>query len=500
MREKDERAGEGRDGDPLRHGRDEMNLAEFPIGLIADRSTGGVKTVVYQDKDETLTVTGSDLLGLPTALDIDVMIALIHLTKVKNDFADATVRFTRYELMRILDWPDRGYYYDRLTESLNRWVGVTLVYKKAWWDNETRTKGNRSFHILESATVIDREQRQAMQARRIPVPVSSIRWSKEFFRSFQANNLKKLDLKLYYSLASAITKQLYRFLDKRFYNRPVCTFDLKTLACEHIGISRNYEPWRLKQKLQPAIDELVAVGFLKPSDPAARFTRTAHKQWNVRFERNERPASKRCPGDVPPPNDPIAETNELVRELVARGVAPAVAHRLRTEFPEETIRRQIEVVDWLMGQGNRRIRNPGAFLAKAIQENYATPHGFAPKPAPAAEGSREKTVRRIVGPEDVPPKKRRADESMRRLKAFWEASSPGEKERLDTEAILHAAPDILKQYEESRTKNGHLAEALFRIAIREPYLKARLGIASETGAGERDRATELAEKSTSGEK
>ena len=44
-----------------------MNLSEWPIAFLANRAPKDVKTVVYKDRDETLTITGSDLLGLPTA-------------------------------------------------------------------------------------------------------------------------------------------------------------------------------------------------------------------------------------------------------------------------------------------------------------------------------------------------------------------------------------------------------------------------------------------------
>ena len=45
-------------------GRDEMNLAEFPITLLTERVPEGVKTLVFEDKHGTLTVTGSDAHGL----------------------------------------------------------------------------------------------------------------------------------------------------------------------------------------------------------------------------------------------------------------------------------------------------------------------------------------------------------------------------------------------------------------------------------------------------
>ena len=49
-----------RDEDPRRVGRDELNLAEFPIALLAERVPPGLKTITFEDRHGTLTVTGSD--------------------------------------------------------------------------------------------------------------------------------------------------------------------------------------------------------------------------------------------------------------------------------------------------------------------------------------------------------------------------------------------------------------------------------------------------------
>src|SRR5262249_13369586 len=68
------------------HGRDEMNLAEFPITVLADRVPRGAKTLIFRASQGQLTITGSDAFGLPTALDADVIVALIQLTKLKTDF------------------------------------------------------------------------------------------------------------------------------------------------------------------------------------------------------------------------------------------------------------------------------------------------------------------------------------------------------------------------------------------------------------------------------
>lgn len=462
-----------------REGRDEMNLAEYPIALLADRAPNGLKTLIYHDKDETLTITGSDLLGLPTALDVDVIIGLLHLTKVRSNFQSSQVSFTRYELIRLLGWPDRGFYYARLTESLNRWVGVTLLYKKSWWDNETKTKGNHTFHILESATVIEQEQRRGCQAQQIPLPLSSVRWSREFFKSFQANNLKKLDLGMYFSLKSAISKQLYRFLDKRFYKRAECSFDLRTLACEHVGMSRNSECWRLKQKLQPAIDELTSAGFLKPMPADKRFKRVGAGQWTVTFVRAKQSEQEA----VEAPRDEAIlepEPNELEVELGTRGVAPKVARELVGTFPESRIRIQIEQVDWLRKKGKRKIADLGGFLTQAIRDDYARPEGFVSS-AERAERQRAQNERR----QQEIAEARRKQEATRRLEAdraqvreFWDKLSPAQKMALDDEVLASEGPDQAKLYREMLANKAPFAEAMVRL-VRERYIRQQLGLPAE---------------------
>jgi plasmid replication initiation protein len=145
------------DKDARRIGRDEMNLCEFPIAALAERVPPGCKTMVFEDRRGTLTVLGSDAYGLPTALDNDVIVGLIQLTKRRNDFTDPTVRFSRYELMDLLGWADNGQNYRRLSESLHRWVTVTLKYDGCWWDNKRKRRVSASFHILDEVILPDAE-------------------------------------------------------------------------------------------------------------------------------------------------------------------------------------------------------------------------------------------------------------------------------------------------------------------------------------------------------
>lgn len=184
-------------------GRDEMNLAEFPIALLADRVPEGQKSLYFENQQGRLTVTGSDAYGLPTAADADVIIALIYLTKLRNNFSDAKVNFSRYELINLLNWQDDGKSYKRLDEALNRWVGVSLYYDKCWWNNHLKCYNDAKMHIIETIEIIDRDARgKAHLAGRNGLPLSYFVWNRTFLQSCQADNLRQLDLDEYFSLRS----------------------------------------------------------------------------------------------------------------------------------------------------------------------------------------------------------------------------------------------------------------------------------------------------------
>src|SRR6185312_2143354 len=98
-------------------GRDEMNLAEFPITLLTDRVPKDQREAVYQDEifDERtglvltrkLSISGGNH-GLTTPADDEVILSLIQLTKQKNNFTNRKVDFTRHELVQLLGWSVGG--------------------------------------------------------------------------------------------------------------------------------------------------------------------------------------------------------------------------------------------------------------------------------------------------------------------------------------------------------------------------------------------------------
>src|SRR5258708_6893537 len=122
---------------------------------------------------------------------------------------------------------------------------------------------------------------------------------------------------------------MFRFLDKRFYRRMRLDFDLRTLACEHIGMSRSYAPTELKRRLKPALEELEQLGFLEPLDPEERYSWVSRGCWRIILIR-----SQAADPETPPPS---TETSALADALVAPGVTAEEAdHKAKKKAKEES--------------------------------------------------------------------------------------------------------------------------------------------------------------------
>ena len=159
-------------------GRDEMNLAEFPITLLTDRVPKDQKEAVYQDEiyDERtgrtlsrkLTIKAGEV-GLTGAADDEVILALIQLTRKTNNFTNRKVEFTRHELLQALGWSNAGPNYSRIETSLDRWMSVMLKYENAWRDNRTKTWTSKEAFILLSGmslTTVARRMNSSTLSRR----------------------------------------------------------------------------------------------------------------------------------------------------------------------------------------------------------------------------------------------------------------------------------------------------------------------------------------------
>jgi hypothetical protein len=466
-------------------GKDEMNLAEFPITLLAEKRGVSMITrevVVREERTglniiRRVTVTGSETDGLPTSQDNLILLSLIYLTKRANNFTDRRLLFTRTELLRVLGWPDSGQSYRRVKLSLKRWAQVFIFYENAWWEKPKQAYSTQGFHIIDNF-----ELNEGSQSRQqLSLFQSNIAWNEVFFQSLEAGFIRTLDLKILSRLRHPTSQQMYRFLGKNFYHSPTLTLDLRTFACERVGLDRSYKDnGKLKEKLQPALKELEQLGFLEPMTREERYAKVGPKLWTITLKRQADLELDRL--DEPElANGPLVgpEPTKHERELVERGVTQATAAELAVAYPAEQIQAQLEAYDWLMAKNDKRAsKNPAGYLAESIRKNYSPPRGFESKADKERRLAAEAEQRRKV--EEA---KRRAENEQKareeaeqeRIKAYWDSLSKKEQDSLRREAFQQhdsASTFAIKRY--CQTKGDPEVSGRYLKMILDSYILKKL--------------------------
>lgn len=437
-------------------GIDELNLAEFPLTHLGSRSDAATTTLEFRDQvfddrskqpvQRSLVVSGSPLYGLPGPTDADVLLTLLHMTSLRNAFQGRRVEFTRYELVQFLGWDPGGASYRRLDTSLQRWTSVTLQYKQAWWDRTGQRWKNQSFHILESLSLHGRAD--ASEDR-----LSSFTWSEAVFTSCQVGNLKRLDLNQYFTLQRPAARQLFRFLDKRFYHSRNLEFPLRTLACEHVGLSRSYDAYDLKRRLQPAIEELEAIGFLQPLSAASRYRRQSKGQWNVVLTRTADTGRQQI-------------NAALVQELTVRGIAAATASRLVKAFAASRIEEKLHWHDQLRLAGDRRVaRNPAGFLRAAIQRDFHIPSRdqLRSRSTDTARRATQTDMQLASQPAGTRVNEATAQHRLEHARQYWQQLSDAQQQLLEARLLKHGKQlqvEVFRRQPESSALRDELRYSL----------------------------------------
>lgn len=467
-----------------RYGHDELNFAEFPLVVLADRAPPGVKTIHYQDEYEDprtgkriprkVTITGSDEHGLPTAKDDEVLVGLLYLTKQTNNFSDAVVHFNRRDFLRILGWPDEGRYYHRLSESLYRWLGVTVRYENCWWDADKERYGTEAFHLLDNVSIYDERTRSRPEGPgQFFLPLSSFRWNAIPFKSFRQDYLKELDLEQFLRLPGAAAKRAYRFLDKSLPAAGPMAYDLRLFACEKVGMSRNYKPSRLITEVQATVvDPLEKAHFLAPLDPKERFVKEARGHYRVVFARAAEQTLASLDGDSTSESLTPANASPIESELKQRGLGGKAVRDLIAAHPTDHIRQKIDYLDFLIESGEQP-KKPAGWLRAAIEEDYGPPAGYMLHTERLRQQQAAEENHRRKDEEQAARRRREEQEDAARkaqrvhIDAYLRALTPEKRKELEGQAILHA-DDKMRQ---AALDGNPLAEITRRVLLDQEVLR-----------------------------
>lgn len=360
-------------------GKDEMNLVEFPITLLAKRHESECKTMKFSDtimgednkpiKREWV-VTGSDEFGLPLAQDNDLLVALLLLGKEKN-FASPAIYFSRYKLLEIMGMDTRsGSNYDRCEDMFNRMCGVRIYAKNAFWDNVYKQYVTVNIGIFDEYHLFEGNPKKNKLTQE-PLPLSHVRLNHTLYESIKAGYIKSLNADIYFKLSSVITKRLYRYLDKKsFGGKKKFEINLYTLAYVHMGFSDESYKYssEIKRKLSQAHEELIEAGFLKSAEYKKTSDGSSEKvvycfvhqqEQNAKDDAIETNASE----SLPP--DPV-----LLEKLIHIGVTRKVAEQILREYPLEAVKTQVEALP------HRKAEDAPAALVSSIMNDWALPASY----------------------------------------------------------------------------------------------------------------------------
>ncbi|BBO34300.1 hypothetical protein [Lacipirellula parvula] len=220
-----------------------------------------------------------------------------------------------------------------------------------------------------------------------------------------------------------------------------------------IGLSRNYDTGQLKRRLQPAIEELEAAGYLKPLSSAERYVKVSRGHWEIVFVRQADASAAKLLGSAA----------TLADRLVNAGVTRSVAMELARDYPQEVIELQLEVLDRLLrNKGQKQLRNPAGYLVKAIREGYAAPQQeAAPRNRSYSAAARHLNKEPLTDPLKV------------QLEKYLKSLSSVETKELERLALATATATLANGYHRSQLTGGP-AFAFYKRMVLEHGARLRL--------------------------
>jgi len=291
--------------------KDELQLLEYPISLIAERAPKRKKcpqcgatyanrkalkecpacsvplalvdlktiewtswtTIDGQRVPQRWLVTGSDQHGLPTGPDNDILVALIESAR-RAGFKDKHISLRNaYTLLKSV-MHTGGTQYERFIRAIPRWATLSFHTEYTLRDpkNREHLERKRGFTLFQEYDVISKEQRTkdtTPTGKRDPIVFGYVTMSDRFYEMLRLGPLKDLDLRFYRALPNPVAKKLYRYLDKKRWYGGYFAIDAKKLLAK-LGFEptaiTSYPPNKVRNLLSAALDDLVARGFLTRYD------------------------------------------------------------------------------------------------------------------------------------------------------------------------------------------------------------------------------------------
>ena len=333
----------------------EINLEGFP--LFSREKTPSGRAIEVRQNISTLDgrtlkqlwrVTANEDFSLPGTYDEDVFVGVMALVKRRGGMPkDGSIRFSVYELIKVLHKSKNGENIRKVKQSLDRIAATNYYSENAFYVVEDESFESYRFGLwsVHFSRAKSRDGRSA--------EAHTLTFDKVIIRSYNSGYLKLLDTDLYFALKMPLAKALYRLIDQR--RREAMSWSVDAVELRNLlAMSKRYKASsRIFEVLNTAHRALKREKFLESvtlDGDTIRYKvhRDFARDW---FEEPDQPTSLRW---------------QAVQALKAKGVYPNRARTLVESYGAEKAFHVLDVLSVREG-----VINEGAWVANVMDEGDA---------------------------------------------------------------------------------------------------------------------------------
>lgn len=328
--------------------KDDINFLEHPNWVVSTKSNTN-KLVIARDKGK-YEVKSSE--GLPTRFDKIVLYYLLQNLFHKDQLKSTEIITTRYEITRNIFFNKKSIgkvEYDRIMLALKRWKAIFISFEGIFYTGDD--------HTIRYFCVIDEVILNAKTKKLY------IRFNPSYIKQLQESKFYKLiNFEEYKKLTRPVSARLYEILVKSFQETEIWNINSQNLAekltLEKRPSAKKYYVNDLLTKLRPAINEIN-----KNTDVHIEFKYDKQKDVCLFKKAVPKEAKKNAKE-----NEITPDEEKKLEILAAHGISPKKAQKIAAQYSLEDIQERIKMPN----QTKTPIKNMGAWLTQAFQENWST--------------------------------------------------------------------------------------------------------------------------------
>ena len=394
-----------------RFGTEERNMARLSpvVGFnrISSQMVGWHKTVQvdHMGPVEVICSAGRDQV-VPHGIDADVLFALTTLYDWQGQPQNGQIRVSVHDLCNAAGLSHGGTTYERVRESLQRWLLVTYKISECW--GTPNQKGKWDFSSLTFGVITSLRQKDHgvpdnhTLGKFYASTFLEITLNASLIQSMVIGHIRNIDINILKNLSSPLTRILYRALEE-LRQIPGANSESYTIGIrawgDHLGLRtlviKNNEavhdisikgkvpqteilsPSKIRRTLAPAHEELIKIGYLKASDFIGR---GSEQQIHYRFGKVDLPNS--IESDIA--NIEITKLNDnpdsdLIQVLTDRFVGQKKASELAMRYSKDQILDAAEKFD-AKRAARYKMHSPGGFMVKILEQPENYPHSVPIEP------------------------------------------------------------------------------------------------------------------------